>query len=144
MNSKSDNAPVDDKIIALEAYEHVLNQNVATYLELGQLIDDEVRAKEPGMLVHALTQSSRNESETVFRWLEVFEDSEALEAHLGSEHVAAHIEKLSNGILNGRVKLVIYADWDEPTRAFWRDRFSAVDFTYAAVESGFYRERRAG
>ncbi len=141
MTQQQTTVPSDNKIMALEAFEHVPNENVARYLELAQIIDDLVRDKEPGMLVHALTQTSQNETETVFRWLEVFENSDALEAHLGSDHVARHIEQLSKGILTGQIDLVIYADWDEATRAYWQNRFSTVNFSYAAVESGFYRQR---
>lgn len=141
MNNQSDKVPHDDRIMALEAFEHVPNQHVDRYLELGQMIDDEVRDKEPGMLVHALTQHSRNEQETVFRWLEVFENSQALEAHLDSDHVAAHIAKISDGILTGKIDLIIYADWDQPTRDYWQQRFTGVNFSYASVNSGFYRQR---
>ncbi|ASJ74412.1 putative quinol monooxygenase [Granulosicoccus antarcticus] len=141
MSTQENHSPSTSKIMALEAFEHVPNDNVARYLELAQIIDDQVRDEEPGMLLHALTQFSKSDTETVFKWLEVFENADALEAHLGSKHVAAHIEKLADGILEGRIDLVIYADWDEATRTYWQNHFSAVNFSFAAVESGFYRQR---
>lgn len=130
-----------DGIVALEAFEHVHNDRVAEYLELGNLIDDQVKASEPGMLVHALTTASENGSETVFRWLEVFENAAALDAHLSNPFVVAHIEKLNDGILSGATDLVIYSDWDDALRGDWSNKLSGANLSFAPMHTGFFLKR---
>ena len=127
-----------DTILALEAFEHVHNDQLARYLHMGQLIDDLVRQTEPGMLVHALTKSSANDSETVFRWLEVFENAEALEKHLDNPHVIAHIEKLSQGVLCDTTELVIYANWSDELKDYWKNKLSGANVSFPDLESGFF------
>jgi len=141
MTTTADPTPSDNKIIALEAFEHVHNNQVSRYLELGLLIDEQVRATEPGMLVHALTRSAENDTETVFRWLEVFENSSALEAHVNNAHVHAHHEKLNNGILSNTTDLVIYAQWSDTIKAYWQEKLSSANLSFAPMETGFFLER---
>lgn len=138
----SSSAPIsDNRIFVLEAFEHVRNDSVQQYLEMGQIIDKLVREKESGMLVHALTRCSGDDTETVFRWLEVFENSDALAFHLYSDHVIEHVAKLNDGILSAATDLVIYADWDEQLKTYWQAQLADVNLSFAPVNSGFYLER---
>ncbi|MEO1250389.1 MAG: antibiotic biosynthesis monooxygenase [Pseudomonadota bacterium] len=130
-----------DSILALEAFEHVHNGRVAEYLEMGNLIDDQVRETEPGMLVHALTTSSESGSETVFRWLEVFENAAALDAHLSNPHVVAHIAKLNDGILSAPTDLVIYGDWNDSLKNDWANKLSGANLSFAPMHTGFFLKR---
>jgi len=130
-----------DSILAMEAFEHVHNDRVAEYLAMGNLIDDQVRESEPGMLVHALTTASENGKETVFRWLEVFENAAALDAHLSNPYVVAHIEKLNSGVLSGPTDLVIYADWDDALRSAWASKLSGANLSFAPMHTGFFLKR---
>lgn len=141
MTNSTNPVPNDNKIVALEAFEHVHNEQVSRYLELAQIIDDQVRETEPGMLVHALTRSTDNDTETIFRWLEVFENSSALEAHINNAHVVTHIEKLNNGILCDTTELVIYAQWDEALKTYWQEKLSGAKLSFAPMETGFFIER---
>jgi quinol monooxygenase YgiN len=141
MTNSTNPVPSDNKIVAVEAFEHVHNEQASRYLELAQTIDDQVRETEPGMLVHALTKSATNGSETIFRWLEVFENSSALEAHINNPHVVAHIEKLNNGVLSNATELVIYAHWDEAMKTYWLKRLSGAELSFAPMETGFFLER---
>lgn len=141
MAKPADTTPNDNKIVVLEAFEHVYNEQESRYLELAQIIDDQVRETEPGMLVHALTKSIENNVETVFRWLEVFENSNALEAHINNVYVAAHIEKLNNGILSSTTELVIYAQWDEAMKTYWKEKLSGARLSFAPMDTGFFLER---
>ena len=135
-------APIsDNRILVLEAFEHVRNDRVQQYLEMGQVIDDLVREKESGMLVHALTRCSGDETETIFRWLEVFENSDALAFHLNSDHVIEHVAKLNAGILSAVTDLVICADWDEPLKTYWQAQLADANLSFVPVYSGFYLER---
>ena len=133
--------PSDNRVLVLEAFEHVHNGLVQDYLEMAQVIDDLVKENEPGMLVHALTRSSGDEEETVFRWLEVFENSDALAYHLDSKHVTEHIATLNDGILSAPTDLVIYADWNDELKRYWQAQLTDANLDFASVNSGFYRER---
>lgn len=141
MATSKETALNDNKIVVMEAFEHVHSEQVPRYLELGLLIDEQVQASEPGMLVHALTKSVESETKTVFRWLEVFENSSALEAHLNNPHVVAHIEKLNNGMLSDVTDLVIYAQWSDTLKTYWQEKLSGANLSFAPTETGFYLER---
>lgn len=131
----------DNRILVLEAFEHVRNDSVQDYLEMAQVIDDRVQETEPGMLVHALTRSSGDEKETIFRWLEVFENSDALAYHLDSKHVTEHVARLNDGILSAPTDLVIYCDWNDELKSYWQAQLSDANLSFASVSSGFYLER---
>ena len=131
----------DNRILVLEAFEHVHNSRVQDYLEMAQVIDDLVKEKEPVMLVHALTRSSGDEKETVFRWLEVFENSDALASHLDSKHVTEHVATLNDGILSAPTDLVIYADWNDEMKRYWQAQLADANLSFASVYSGFYLQR---
>lgn len=141
MTTPSSAPVVDNRILVLEAFEHVRNDSVQRYLEMSQVIDDLVRDKEPGMLVHALTRQSGDETETIFRWLEVFENSDALAFHLTGDHVTEHVAALNDGILSAATDLVIYADWNEELRTYWQAQLADANLNFAPVCSGFYLER---
>lgn len=131
----------ESKMFALEAFEHVNIDQIPVYEKMGLLIDKQVNETEPGMLVHALTKVSQDENEAVYRWLEVFESPEALQAHLDNPLVKVHIEKLTSGVLSGKSDIVIYASWDDKQIAYWTDVFSGTNFTYAPLETGFFVSR---
>lgn len=133
--------PSTKLILALEAFEHVHNSRVSDYLEHGQAIDDLVKLHEPGMLVHALTTASEDEEKTVFCWLEVFENAEALDTHLSSAHVTAHLEKLADGILCDKTDLVIYADWDDELKTQWIEKLPGANVIFADAHASFFRAR---
>ncbi|EBA06108.1 putative quinol monooxygenase [Sagittula stellata] len=128
-----------DRFIALEAFEHVHPDRVADYETASQAIDDKVKETEPGMLVHALTVAARADDRVTYRWLEVFTDLAALEAHFASPHVKAHGAHLTgDGILLSPVEIVLYVDWSEDEKAEINQRLGGA-LTFAEVRSGFYR-----
>ncbi len=128
------------QMFALEAYEHVNKDMIAEYEKMGLKIDREVKETEPGMLVHALTKVSENDKRAVYRWLEIFETPEALQAHLDNPPVQAHIKKLNSGILSGPSHIIIYADWDKAQKDYWRKTFGDI-LTYAPMKTGFFLKR---
>jgi len=128
------------QMFALEAYEHVNKDKIAEYEKMGLKIDREVKETEPGMLVHALTKVSENDKRAVYRWLEIFETPEALQAHLDNPPVQAHIKKLNSGILSGPSHIIIYADWDKAQKDYWRKTFGDI-LTYAPMKTGFLLKR---
>lgn len=141
MTNSSQPTPKDDHIFALEAFEYVHNDRVLDYEAMGSIIDDQVKVSESGMLVHALTKISEDASETTFRWLEIFENSDALEAHVSNPCVIQHIEKLSDDILSNRTKIVIYADWNNELKAYWHEKLSGALLVFADMKTGFFLSR---
>ncbi|MCG8491093.1 MAG: antibiotic biosynthesis monooxygenase [Sneathiellales bacterium] len=141
MSNNNQPPATSSAILALEAFEHVHTERTAEYEVMGQDIDDRVRETEPGMLVHALTKISSSETETTYRWLEVFENPKALQAHLDNPHVQNHIAKLGNGILSSPTEIVIYADWDDQQKAYWTELFGADNLEFAPLKSGFFLKR---
>jgi len=135
------NEPAKDPLFVLEAFEHVHNGQIETYEQMGKLIDDQVRDTEPGMLVHALTKVSVNADETIYRWLEIFDGANALEAHLSNPAVTSHIEKMNNGVLSGPTDIVIYADWSEDQKEHWRGILAGANLTFAPMITGFFVAR---
>ena len=128
------------QMFALEAFEHVKKDMIGEYERMGLKIDREVKETEPGMLVHALTKVSENDKEAVYRWLEIFETPEALQAHLDNPPVKAHIKKLNSGVLSGPSDIIIYADWDKAQKDYWRQTFGDI-LTYAPMKTGFFVKR---
>lgn len=128
-------------MLALEAYEYVKRGQTDLYETMAEEIDQKVQDSEPGMLVHALTKISEDETETVYRWLEVFENAEALKAHIENPAVVAHIEKMNNGVLSGPTEIVLYTDWNETQKAHWREVFAGAKLVFAPTLSGFYVKR---
>ena len=90
----------------LEAFEKVYKSKVIEYEKMSNIIDQKVRDTEPGMLLHAQTKISENELEVTYRWMEVFENYEAFEAHLKNPFVEKHIKIFTeNKILSGPVEV---------------------------------------
>ena len=141
-NTHNDQSPASASgILALEAFEHVHKEQAAAYETMGKDIDDRVRETESGMLLHALTKVSENDTETIYRWLEVFENPMALRAHFDNPHVQAHIGQLQAGILSSPTDIVIYADWDEAQKTYWRNAFGDVNLKFADLKTGFFLHR---
>ena len=98
----------------LEAFEKVYKSKVIEYEKMSNITDQKVRDTEPGMLLHAQTKISENELEVTYRWMEVFENYEAFEAHLKNPFVEKHIKRFTeNKILSGPVEVKIHCDWSE-------------------------------
>ena len=140
MTSK-DSETMAPHILALEAFEYVKRDQTDTYEAMAEEIDRKVQESEPGMLVHALTKISEDESETIYRWLEVFENAEALKAHIENPAVVAHIAKMNDGVLSGPTEIVLYTDWNETQKAHWREVFAGAKLVFAPTLSGFYVKR---
>lgn len=128
-------------ILVLEAFEHIDTRFIKEYEGMAQIIDERVKENEPGMLVHALTEVSVTKDETIYRWLEVYENPNALKAHLDNPHVQNHIAKLENGMLSSPTRIIIYADWDKVQHAYWVRLLGENSFELAPLKSGFFLER---
>ena len=108
----------------LEAYEKVYKSKVVEYEMMSKFVDDKVKDIEHGMLIHAQTKISENDHEVIYRWMEVFENFEAFEAHLKNPFVEKHIKKFTeNEILSGPVDVRIYCDWSEDEKTKIMDEF---------------------
>ena len=141
-NTASAGPPISEaRLFALEAFEHVDKNKIEEYEKLGKLVDNQVEESEPGMLVHALTKVSETEAEVVYRWLEVFESPEALQTHLDNPLVREHIKKMEGGILCGPSKIVIYADWDDDQKDYWRKIYAGINLVFAPLVTGFFVKR---
>ena len=91
----------------LEAFEHVHKDKAKEYESLGADADNKVKATEPGVLIHVQTKVSENDQVAVYRWLEVYEKYEDLQAHIENAHIQAHLQKLSDGFLCAPIEVVI-------------------------------------
>lgn len=128
-------------ILVMEAFEHVHPDRCAEYEAAGVEIDDRVRESEPGMLVHALTRVRETDRAVTYRWLEIFENADALAAHFDNPAVKAHVARLGEGILVAPTELVLYTGWSEAEQAEWRERLGGAPLTFAPVLAGYYLER---
>ena len=123
----------------LEAYEKVYKSKVIEYEKMSNITDQKVRDTEPGMLLHAQTKISENEFEVTYRWMEVFENYEAFEAHLKNPFVEKHIKKFTeNEILSGPVDVRIYCDWseDEKTKI---SKIPGLELSFMPLVNGYFR-----
>ena len=123
----------------LEAYEKVLKSKVVEYEMMSKFVDDKVQDIEHGMLIHAQTKISENEHEVLYRWMEVFENFEAFEAHLKNPFVEEHIKKFTEkGILSGPVDVRIYCDWseDEKTKI---SKIPGLELSFMPMVNGYFR-----
>lgn len=128
-------------LLVLEAFEHVHPDKTQSYERMGKSIDEQVKNTELGMLVHALTKVSENESESLYRWLEVFDSEQALKAHISNPHVISHIKAMNDGVLSATTDIVIYADWSETVQQQWRETFAGANLRFAAMITGFFLSR---
>lgn len=136
--SQSENA---GRILVMEAFEHVHPDRCADYEAAGVVIDDKVKDSEPGMLVHALTRVKETADAVTYRWLEIFEDSDAFAAHFDNPAVQEHVAKLNEGTLVAPTELVLYTAWSDDEKAQWRQKLSGAKLTFAPVLAGFYLTR---
>jgi len=123
----------------LEAYEKVYKSKVIEYEKMSNITDQKVRDTEPGMLLHAQTKISENELEVTYRWMEVFENYEAFEAHLKNPFVEKHIKRFTeNKILSGPVEVKIHCDWSEEKK---REIFKipGIELSFIPLVNGYFR-----
>ena len=123
----------------LEAYEKVYKSKVEEYEMMSKLVDEKVKDIEHGMLIHAQTKISENDHEVIYRWMEVFENFEAFEAHLKNPFVEEHIKKFTEkGILSGPVDVRIYCDSseDEKTKI---SKIPGLELSFMPLVNGYFR-----
>ena len=123
----------------LEAYEKVYKSKVIEYEKMSNITDQKVRDTEPGMLLHAQTKISENETEVTYRWMEVFENYEAFEAHLKNPFVEKHLKRFTeNKILSGPVEVKIHCDWSEEKK---REilKIPGVKIGFIPLVNGYFR-----
>ncbi len=123
----------------LEAFEKVYKSKVIEYEKMSNITDQKVRDTEPGMLLHAQTKISENELEVTYRWMEVFENYEAFEAHLKNPFVEKHIKRFTeNKILSGPVEVKIHCDWSEEKK---REIFKipGIELSFIPLVNGYFR-----
>ena len=123
----------------LEAFEKVYKSKVIEYEKMSNITDQKVRDTEPGMLLHAQTKISENELEVTYRWMEVFENYEAFEAHLKNPFVEKHIKLFTeNKILSGPVEVKIHCDWSEEKK---REIFKipGIELSFIPIVNGYFR-----
>ena len=123
----------------LEAYEKVYKSKVIEYEKMSNITDQKVRDTEPGMLLHVQTKISENETEVTYRWMEVFENYEALEAHLKNPFVEKHLKRFTeNKILSGPVELKIHCDWSEERKKEIL-KIPGVKISFIPLVNGYFR-----
>ena len=123
----------------LEAYEKVYKSKVVEYESMSKFVDEKVQDIENGMLIHAQTKISENDYEVTYRWMEVFNNFEAFEAHLKNPFVEKHIKKFTeNKILSGPVDVRIYCNWseEEKTRI---SKIPGLELTFMPLVNGYFR-----
>ena len=123
----------------LEAYEKVYKSKVKEYEEMSKFTDEKVKDIEHGMLIHAQTKISENDNEVTYRWMEVFENYEAFEAHLKNPFVEKHIKRFTeNKILSGPVEVKIHCDWSEKQK---REvlKIPGLKLSFIPLVNGYFR-----
>ena len=123
----------------LEAYEKVYKSKVVEYEMMSKFVDEKVKDIEHGMLIHTQTKISENDHEVIYRWMEVFENFEAFEAHLKNPFVEKHIKKFTeNEILSDPVDVRIYCDWseDEKTKI---SKIPGLELSFMPMVNGYFR-----
>ena len=123
----------------LEAYEKVYKSKVVEYEMMSKFVDEKVKDIEHGMLIHTQTKISENDHEVIYRWMEVFENFEAFEAHLKNPFVEKHIKKFTeNEILSDPVDVRIYCDWseDEKTKI---SKIPGLELSFIPLVNGYFR-----
>ena len=123
----------------LEAYEKVYKSKVIEYEKMSNLTDEKVRDIEHGMLLHAQTKISENENEVTYRWMEVFDNYEAFEAHLRNPFVEKHLKKFTeNKILSSPLEVKIYCDWSEEKKTEIL-KIPGVEISFIPLVNGYFR-----
>ena len=123
----------------LEAYEKVYKSKVVEYEMMSKFVDEKVKDIEHGMLIHTQTKISENDHEVIYRWMEVFENFEAFEAHLKNPFVEEHIKKFTEkGILSGPVDVRIYCDWSENEKTKI-SKIPGLELSFMPMVNGYFR-----
>ena len=123
----------------LEAYEKVYKSKVIEYEKMSKSTDEKVRDIEHGMLIHAQTKISENDFEVTYRWMEVFENYEAFEAHLKNPFVEKHINNFTEkGILSGPVEVKIHCDWSEEKKRKIL-KIPGLELSFIPLVNGYFR-----
>ena len=123
----------------LEAYEKVHKSKVLEYEKMSKLVDEKVKDIEHGMLIHAQTKISENDHEVLYRWMEVFENFEAFEAHLKNPFVEKHIKSFTEKeILSGPVDVKIYCDWSEEKKIKIL-KIPGLELSFTPLVNGYFR-----
>jgi len=123
----------------LEAYEKVYKSKVIEYEKMSNITDQKVKDTEPGMLLHAQTKISENENEVTYRWMEVFDNYEAFEAHLRNPFVEKHLKKFTeNKILSSPLEVKIYCDWSEEKKTEIL-KIPGVEISFIPLVNGYFR-----
>ena len=122
----------------LEAFEHVHKDKAGEYERLSREVDNKVKETEPGNLIHVHTKISEENDKVVYRWLEVFAKYEDLQVHLDNEHVQAHVQKLGDGYLCAPIEVIVYCDWTEEQKEYWR-QIPGISLTFAPLVNGYFR-----
>jgi len=126
-------------ILFLEAYERVYKSKVIEYEKMSKLTDEKVKDIEHGMLLHAQTKISENEFEVTYRWMEVFENFEAFEAHLKNPFVEKHIKNFTEKeILSSPVEVKIHCDWSEEEKRKIL-KIPGLEICFIPLVNGFFR-----
>ena len=91
------------------------------------------------MLLHAQTKISENEYEETYRWMEVFENIEAFEAHLKNPFVEKHIKNFTEKeILSSPVEVKIHCDWSEEEKRKIL-KIPGLEICFIPLVNGFFR-----
>jgi len=130
-------------IFFLEAFEYVNQSKTAEYEEMGASIDAAVKKTEPGMLVHVQTKVSETETESVYRWLEVYKSYDDLLTHINSPELQAHTAAIEEKQIMSRPgTVVIYCDWSdeqkEPFSNAEENPVGSFTFSFAPLVNGYF------
>lgn len=123
----------------LEAFERVHAAKRDIYERMSFETDKVVKQTEPHHVIHVQDIVSTSEEEVVYRWVEIFDSAEGLQAHFDNPAVAEHVGKLASlELLVAPVKVVIYCDWPEEKKQAFR-QIEGLDLSFASLVNGFYR-----
>ena len=122
----------------LEAFEHIHKDRVEEYLAMSKATDEEVRATEPGMLIHAQTLHEETTEKNVYRWLEVYRSYADFERHITNACVQEHIKKLNDGILCAPLQVVFYCDWSDEQKKPWLE-VEGLDIRFEELANGYFQ-----
>jgi quinol monooxygenase YgiN len=122
----------------LEAFVHVYPNKVNEYESLSKSLNQNIERSEPGMLIHVQTRVSENQHEVIYRWFEVFNAYDDLQAHLQNEHAQEHMQKLGDGIVTSPIEIIVYCDWTEEQKEPWR-QLPGLTVDYAPLVNGYFR-----
>ena len=123
----------------LNAYEKVPRDKISDYEQLSAFTDQKVQEIEPGMLVHVQTVHAETDQHVTYCWHEIYASYEDLRNHLDNKYVAKHIRKLNDGLLDGKVEVHIYCDWDEVQKDPFKETIPGLDLKFIEIKNGYFR-----